>query len=97
MTVHTCNYCKNKTQSFRLHVEHLAEYHWEIISSKKKLKKRKRTYIQGQIAFTGDDNSVCKYCNGSGIKKLIQCWKDKDTGEYIYVNTGKTKVCSHCS
>lgn len=97
MTKRQCEHCDYVTDSFRLYAEHLANNHWEIISSKKKSKKRKQKYIQGQVVFTGDDNSVCKYCNGSGVKKSIQCWKDKDTGEYKYKDTGKTMKCNHCS
>ena len=97
MTIRKCKHCTHTTNSFRVHAQHLANKHWEIISSKKKSKKRKRTYIQGQVAFTGEVNGVCKYCNGSGVKKSIQCWKDKETGDYKYNDTGNTMKCNHCS
>ena len=97
MTIRKCKHCTHTTNSFRLHAEHLANEHWEIISSKKNQKKIKRKYIQGQVAFTGYVNGVCKYCNGTGVKRSIQCWKDKETGDLVFNSTGNNVKCLHCN
>ncbi|MDA9673931.1 hypothetical protein N9T73_00340 [bacterium] len=93
-----CKYCNCLILSSKKYEKHLTNTHLRRIK-KECYETRKQIIIKGKVAFSAEvvdenNNKHCSLCKGTGFRQLVQCWKNKDTDDLMFKNTGTLKQCS---